>query len=357
MASRPAKRLKRSSKELVALPEGYTAARQTQPPSDPNPKDYTVGWICAIPLELMAARAMLDKTHTRLGVQPKNDNNSYTLGSIGDHHVVIACLPEYGTNRAAIAAQSMQSTFPNLRFGLMVGIGGAAPSAKNDIRLGDLVISLPSEQGGGVIQYDLGRIEVDEFCRAGSLNKPPTLLRNAVTDLRATRGLARLISNLVNEAFVAEDDDDEDDEEWTYPSSAQDILFCPTYTHIDLESDCELCSKSAGEGVLVERSSRKTTDPKIHYGNIASGNSVVKNAMERDRLAKRDNVICFEMEAAGLMDDFPCLVTRGICDYADSHKNSKWQPYASAVAAAYAKQLLLTVTSQAVENLEPIRGE
>ena len=48
-------------------------------------------------------------------------------------------------------------------------------------------------------------------------------------------------------------------------------------------------------------------------------------------------MLCFKMEAAGLMDDFPCLVVRGICDYADSHKNKQWQGYAAATAAAYAK--------------------
>lgn len=52
------------------------------------------------------------------------------------------------------------------------------------------------------------------------------------------------------------------------------------------------------------------------------------------------------MEAAGLMNDFPCLVIRGICDYADSHKNKQWQPYAAAVAAGYMKELLLTIPVQ-----------
>ena len=53
------------------------------------------------------------------------------------------------------------------------------------------------------------------------------------------------------------------------------------------------------------------------------------------------------MEAAGL-DDFQCLVIRGICDYADSHKNKIWQPHAAAAATAYAKDLLL--------QLAPIEG-
>ena len=335
--------------------DGIEERRKPQQPRRLSPEDYTVGWICAIPCELIAARAMLDRTHVRLESQHCHDENSYTLGSIGGHHVAIACLPEYGTTNAAIAAKSMQSTFINLRFGLMVGIGGGVPSEENDIRLGDLVISLPSEQGGGVIQYDLGRKEVGGFRRIGNLNKPPTLLRTAITDLRATRNFGRELSVLVNEAF-ANDEEEDSDEERTYPVTAKDILFKKDYIHADNKLSCDVCIATAKDTSLVSRKPRKTTNPKIHYGNIASGNSVMKDAIERDQLAQRDNIICYEMEAAGLMDNFPCLVIRGISDYADSHKNWQWQPYASAVAAGYAKRLLQVITPQAVEGLEPIRG-
>jgi hypothetical protein len=68
-----------------------------------------------------------------------------------------------------------------------------------------------------------------------------------------------------------------------------------------------------------------------------------RSAETRDRLAKEYGIICFEMEAAGLMSQLPCLVIRGICDYSDSHKNKQWQGYAALTAAAYAKVLLSTV--------------
>ena len=57
-----------------------------------------------------------------------------------------------------------------------------------------------------------------------------------------------------------------------------------------------------------------------------------------------EDCICFEMEAAGLVDSFPCLVIRGVSDYADSHKNDRWQGYAAAVASAYAKELLVSMS-------------
>ena len=92
----------------------------------------------------------------------------------------------------------------------------------------------------------------------------------------------------------------------------------------------------------------------MHYGTIASGNQVMRSAAERDRVsAELGGVLCFEMEAAGLMNSFPCLVIRGICDYADSHKNKRWQPYAAATAACYAKELLGEVDAVGVEQLGP----
>jgi nucleoside phosphorylase len=92
----------------------------------------------------------------------------------------------------------------------------------------------------------------------------------------------------------------------------------------------------------------------VHYGTIASGNQVMKHAVVRDKLsAELGGVLCFEMEAAGLMNSFPCLVVRGICDYCDSHKNKTWQPYAAATAAAYAREVLLTIPPNEVAPPNP----
>jgi nucleoside phosphorylase len=103
----------------------------------------------------------------------------------------------------------------------------------------------------------------------------------------------------------------------------------------------------------VIRDPRADTSPQVFYGTIGSGDLVMKNSEERDRLAADDKIMCFEMEAAGLMNDFPCLVIRGISDYADSRKIDRWQPYAAATAAAYAKELLSAVSVQEVEKLGP----
>ncbi|KAJ5475329.1 hypothetical protein N7539_008395 [Penicillium diatomitis] len=88
------------------------------------------------------------------------------------------------------------------------------------------------------------------------------------------------------------------------------------------------------------RDLRDDSDPLPHYGVIASDNKVIKHGETREQLPLRTSALCFEIEAAGLMLDFPCIIIRGICDYADSHKNKAWQGYAALVAAAYTKELL-----------------
>jgi nucleoside phosphorylase len=99
---------------------------------------------------------------------------------------------------------------------------------------------------------------------------------------------------------------------------------------------------------LINREPRPSEDPIVHYGLIASGDQMMKHGATRDRLRRELDILCFEMEAAGLMDNFPCLIIRGICDYADSHKNKSWQKYAAATAAAYTKELLYIISRNEV---------
>ena len=132
--------------------------------------DYTVGWICALDIELAAAVGMLDERHGPQALPP-NDWNSYTFGRIGNHNVVIACLPQgvMGTIAAAQVATQMTSTFTELKFGLMVGIGGGVPSKEHDIRLGDVVVSKPTGKSPGVVHYDWE----GQFKRADSIRPVP----------------------------------------------------------------------------------------------------------------------------------------------------------------------------------------
>lgn len=145
--------------------------------------DYSVGWICALSKERTAATAMLDEEHDPLPVSNPNDHNAYTLGAIGKHAVVLACLPEgeIGTNSAANVVTQMANTFPSIKFGLMVGIGGGIPP---HVRLGDIVVSKPVGEYPGVVQWDLGKATVDSFVRTGSLDRPLKALLAALTALK-----------------------------------------------------------------------------------------------------------------------------------------------------------------------------
>lgn len=332
--------------------------------------DYTVGWVCALPKEFIAAVAMLDERHDDIPRQP-NDHNAYTLGRIGLHNVVVACLPkgEIGTNNAATVATRMTSTFPSIKFGLMVGIGGGVPKS---VRLGDVVVSTPEGKFGGVVQWDFGKAQQGgTFERTGSLNRPPAELLAALTKVerehemigsRIPQYLKDLETNWPRLAL-----------KYTRSASLKDVLFRADCEHVETpnteenqeeydededeeEDEEEIPCIHCDQTKIVRR---KPRDMRVHYGLIASGNRVVKDAQFRDEINKNlgGKVLCFEMEAAGLMNDFPCLVIRGICDYADAHKNKKWQEHAAAVAAAFSKELLMFVPAQEVEQMPAIKRE
>lgn len=302
------------------------------------PKDYTIGWICALDIELTAAMMMLDEFDAPLRIQNQSDDNTYTLGRIGQHNVVIASLPSGrpGIQSATGVLSNMRRTFGPIRFVLMVGIGGGVPSLEKDIRLGDVVVSDPSSQFGGVVQYDFGRAETGgQFVRTGTLNQPPQVLLTAVTTLRARHRFGQ--NNIGN--YLSPDPSRSD---FRYMGAEKDRLFKASYSHVRGMKTCDRCDVRE----LIERPRRISTDPQIYYGTIASANQVMKDGVLRDRLNSQYKVLCFEMEAAGLMNVSDCIVIRGISDYADSHKNNVWKTYAAATAAAYAKELLSFVAPQ-----------
>ncbi|WZH40767.1 uncharacterized protein QYS62_001705 [Fusarium acuminatum] len=297
---------------------------------------YTVGILCALSLELLAVQALLDIKH-QSPKYTRGDSNTYALGKMSDHMVVVACLPsgEYGTNAAADSASNMKRTFPNIKFCLLVGIGGGAPTHESDIRLGGVVVSLPITKYPGVIQYDRGKeIQGNTFELTGSLHPPPRCLMTAISSLRSNPDLP---SNALQSSLeeVTRRVPEPLASKYQHPGQDQDWLR---------KAVCAVCQRQGEcpnrDSHLFKRPHRSTSQPEIHYGPIASGNRVLKDAGVLDRWAQEYGILCFEMEAAGVMNTFPCLVIRGICDYADSYKDKRWQHYAAATAAAYAKLLL-----------------
>jgi nucleoside phosphorylase len=325
-----------------------------------SPDSYAIAWIAALPIERAAAEAMLDEEHaTPAGfTRHQTDANVYTWGRMGEHNIVIAALPAgaYGIIPTATTASNLLASLPSIRVGLLVGIGGgiARPNEEEegDIRLGDVVVSQPDGSTGGVCQYDLMKAKSgDRRERKSFLNRPPTVLLNALNSIQARHEReASKIPYFLQEMLEKNPKmakQSRKNASYTHQGIENDCLFQPECDHTP-GPDCRGCDKA--EAVL--RDPRDTTDPDIHYGIIASGNTLVKDAASRDRILADvgEGCICFEMEAAGLMNHFPCLVIRGICDYADSHKNDRWQRYASATAAAYAKELLAYVPAAEVEE-------
>ncbi|KAH8804492.1 violaceus kinesin [Xylogone sp. PMI_703] len=314
-----------------------------------NSSDYTIGWICALPKELTAARAMLDEVYEN-PVQQLLDQNNYTVGRIGKYNIAITCLPsgEVGSHQAASVAIQMLTTFPSIKYGFMVGIGGGVPSMENDIRLGDVVVSTPVRQYGGVVQYDHGKsIQSNQWLPTGFLNCPPNFLRKTVSKLASIHPIE---GHKIEEYL--------DDMASKHP----DLI--PEFSRPSLDVDILYEPEQNGSGTLsalveIVRQPRLPSQLiRIHYGLIASGNQVMKSGRKRDQISKSfGGVLCFDMESAGVMNEFPCLVIRGISDYADIHKNKEWQAYAAAVAAAYAKEVINALPTLATEDKTDVSTE
>ncbi|KAK1837902.1 NB-ARC and TPR domain protein, partial [Colletotrichum chrysophilum] len=308
--------------------------------------DYKVAWICPLEVEQIAAMEMLDEEHPA-PPKPPADHNVYSLGSINGHNVVIAGLHQPGNCPAATVVAQMRMTFPNLRFGLLVGIGGGVPVQTDNgmIRLGHVIVSKPAGGHSGALQYDHGKARDGQFKRTGALMPPPAVLLNAAQALAVQR--ARLRVDPVQQNVRRIDITSRGLRRFQYPGEQNDYLFPPHYKHQHQGACNTKCD-------LSKRIPRTTDDSDmfvvVHRGNIASGELVVKDALLRDKLAQHDELLCFEMEAAGAIADFPCLVVRGISDYCDSHKNDMWHGYAAAVAAAYARQLFFHLPVDEVQR-------
>ncbi|KAH8703664.1 ankyrin repeat-containing domain protein [Talaromyces proteolyticus] len=312
---------------------------------------YSVGWVCALAEEFRAALLVLDEEHEDHFVP--GDPNDYRFGKIGQHNVIIASLPvgRYGMTSAATTGIHMARSFPNMKCVLLVGIGAAIPNDEEEIRLGDVVISEPNNQYSGVVQFDMGTQKQDNtFQLKGSINRPSHALLVALK--RFTTELDQGINKNSIPACLREAQAKAGDKRrrYEFPGLENDHLFPPDYKCVsDGSRSCTSCDKTRTD--TRQASPTRSLDPAVHCGIIASGNMLVKDAQLRDSLRERYNAICIEMEAAGLVNGtLPCIVIRGICDYADTHKNDMWHDYASLTAASTAKVLLSHLNPLSLEN-------
>jgi nucleoside phosphorylase len=312
-----------------------------------DPELYTVAWIAPLEIEAQAALHMLDKRHEGRFPMGRGDDYVFQAGDMCGHNVIIATLPagqEYGTGSAAALASQVKKFFPGLWFGLLVGVAAGLPNLSRnpprDIRLGDILVGLPEGESAGLIAYDLGK----ETAKDGfQLLRFGHVLANTETVVRSAIGSIKL--KAPNDA----------DALFPYYECMKDKEHA-NGTFIDPGQEQDKLYEGNEDGIeqLVERERRPDSRrTRVWYGPIGSGEKLMKNARKRNELRDKYNVIGLEMEAAGTMNRIPVGVIRGVCDYGDEHKNKEWQPYAAAMAAAYAKAVLYEIRPKILPTKPP----
>lgn len=329
-------------------------------------EDFEVAIICALPLEYDAVVLLFDEFWDEDGDtfgRAIGDVNNYRTGRIGKHNVVLALLSHMGKAHAAAAAASMRSSYGALRLVILAGICGGVPfNSQGEIFLGDVVISK------SIIQYDFGRKYPNGFMRKttdeDNLRKHGKNIRNFLTKFDTSSDKGRLFERTAYFLKQLQQKASKDQDKYKYPGIAEDKLFESSYRHKHRNSVACICNNCHGrkdpvcdgalssscdnlgcdEDYLVVRKQLKEQDeaqePAIYIGAVASGDTVMKSGEDRDSIARRESVIAFEMEGAGVWEEMPCIVIKGVCDYADCHKNKLWQHFAAATAASASKAIL-----------------
>ncbi|KAE9565732.1 hypothetical protein CGMCC3_g18085 [Colletotrichum fructicola] len=322
-------------------------------------EDVRIAVICALPREYDAVILAFDEIWSDEDTrEPALRRHNHTLGRIGIHHVVLALLPNMGKACAANEVVWLRSEYAGLEVAFLTGICGAVPKpgTENEILLGDVVI------GESIVQYDLGRQYPSSFSQKGDVDDSLSRLSKDVRTFLATyethhgrddlqQRITKILAQIQQVAIA------KDRHCYNRPAAQDDILFEPNYLHKHRDqSDCVCHGWAACDGAIKasckqlkcdvrHQVSRKRLESKgpelrIHIGRIGSGDTVMKSGKHRDRVAAEHGIIAFEMEGAGVWEEIPCIIVKGVCDYADSHKNKSWQDFAAAMAASATKALL-----------------
>lgn len=329
-------------------------------PADRN--GFHIAIICALRIESDAVSLLFDEIFERQYGRENGDSNTYTTGRIGNHAVVLLLLPKMGMEAAAAGARSLQSSYINIKLALLVGVCGALPQISGqDAFLGDVIISK------NIVNYDLGRQYPDKFVVRSTediLGQPNNDIRGLLACLEGEYELGRLQMTAVAKlaSLQAKAIEEKRRTKYTIPPDDTDKMFPPDYKHMHYENDCDDCyaepsrfceaasklscnDSGCESSISVWRQNRQQERPaklvpQVFIGTIACGNAVMKSGEHRNAVAEEHKVIAFEMEGAGAWSEVPCIIVKGICDYADSHKNKQWQNFAAATAASVAVAIL-----------------
>ncbi|KAL3474770.1 putative kinesin light chain [Aspergillus californicus] len=323
--------------------------------------NFTIAIICALPLEAEAVEALFDEHYDRLGKyygKKPGDLNAYINGRIGKHNVVLCYMPGIGKVSTAAVTSSLQASYPGIMLALATGICGGAPLLPEyrEIFLGDVIIS------DLVIEYDFGRQYPDSFQRKtkakDTLGRPFQEIQALLKGLRAENTFSKLQNQAQHYLYSLQ----ETGTKWCHPG-VNDILFRASYLHkhynysspagcscfgSDLpeqiceeafQKDCDDIGCDQGEQIRCRKVS-KDIQTSIHIGPIASSDTIIKFGQHREEIVRKEKVIGFDVEGAWIWDNVPCIIIKGVCDYADSHKSMLWQAYAAATGASVTKAFL-----------------
>ncbi|KAK6508675.1 hypothetical protein TWF506_010754 [Arthrobotrys conoides] len=360
--------------------------------------EFEIAIICGLKVEFDAVEALFDEVWEDNGAhaygKAAGDPNAYATGLIGKHPVVLTYMPGLGKAIAGRVAASLRSSFIGIKLGLVVGICGGVPENEDEdeILLGDIVIST------GIVEYDFGQQLSDQFFRINdkemTLGRPNHEIRAFLAKMSGYRCRTKLRENTCT--YLAGLSAKEGFESLRYPGADQDKLFRPAYLHKHCDNrcniNCTVCVDHRGDAICDTALGLSCTElgcdddeqitrsrlekikgaiggsdvpvappyggvgvhsPRIHFGAIASGDLTMKSSYHRDNIAATENVIAFERTAAGIWDNFPTVVIKGVCDYADGHKDEIWEQYAAATAAACMKGFL----KEWVTADKPVRGD
>ncbi|KAK5295589.1 hypothetical protein LTR99_009178 [Exophiala xenobiotica] len=332
---------------------------------------FEIAIVCALPLEADAVISLFDAhLDANDGMRGKaaKDLNEYTAGRMGRHNIVVVHMRDSGKVNAASVVHGLSSSFEHIQLAIVVGICGGIPydsRSKEEIFLGDVIISR------SLIQYDFGRQHTGSFVAKDSLQggsgrsalEIGSMLSKLETQYHRSRfevdtgSFLKILQQKSKKARYLGPDADR-----LFESSAlhkhHQIGYCSTCASSKATRICEdavaaSCEdlgcvrdgfvrriRSVGEIRSYDGTPRETLAPSVHIGKMGSADTLMRSAMHRDEVARRCEVIGFEMEGAGIWDFFPSVVIKALCDYADSHKNKDWQNYAAAAAAAATKAFL-----------------
>ncbi|KAH7194479.1 nucleoside phosphorylase domain-containing protein [Fusarium oxysporum] len=246
-------------------------------------EDFAVAVVCPLSLEFDAVCMVVDEFWDEDGDQfgkTGGDRNMYVTGHL-------------------------RTSYPNICLTILVGVCGAVPSTdENGIRLGDVVIS------DSIVQYDFGHQTDQEFVRkkTSHIDLVPKEILNLLESLHTVLGKRR-----------------------TEKTAAR--LGQHGSVTGSMPQPLALRGQGADQTINIQA-------PTIHFGPMASGDTVMISAIHRDRIAAAENIIAFEMEGAGIWQELPCIIVKGVSDFADCEKTKEWQDYAAAMAAATSKAIL-----------------